>query len=184
VGSSSIGKMVKRVASALPGMPKRPGAGRFFYPRHGYGQISDALHRAAASSGARVELETNVTGITVEGGRVTTVEVTVAGERRVLPATYVLSTIPVTVLARLVRRDGPQAPAVAQQLRQRSMVLVYLVLDTDQFTEFDAHYFPEDVDPDFAAVRTQELFADARARSDGDLCGAAVRAGWPGMVDE
>jgi len=143
VGSSSIGKMVKRVASALPGMPKRPGAGRFFYPRHGYGQISDALHRAAANSGARVELETNVTGVTVEGGRVKTVEVTVAGERRVLPATYVLSTIPVTVLARLVRRDGPQAPAVAQQLRQRSMVLVYLTLDTDQFTEFDAHYFPE-----------------------------------------
>ncbi|HQX81962.1 MAG TPA: hypothetical protein PKW63_09410, partial [Vicinamibacterales bacterium] len=30
-----------------------------------------------------------------------------------------------------------------QRLQQRSMVLVYLTLDAEQFTEFDAHYFPE-----------------------------------------
>jgi len=29
-------------------------------------------------------------------------------------------------------------------LRHRAMVLVYLTLHTDRFTEFDAHYFPED----------------------------------------
>jgi protoporphyrinogen oxidase len=136
--------MVTRVMSALPGMPRRPGAGRFFYPRKGYGQISDALHHAAVAAGASVHLDTNVTGVMVERGRVQSVEVSIAGETRMLPATYVLSTIPITVLARLVRTDGPPAPLEAtRRLQQRSMVLVYLTLDVDQFTEFDAHYFPE-----------------------------------------
>lgn len=142
VGSGSLGKMVQRVMSALPGMPRRPGAGRFFYPRKGYGQISDSLHRAAVEGGARVELEANVTGVIVEGGRVRGVEV---GGERVLPAAYVLSTIPVTVLARLVRSDGPAAPPEAtRRLQQRAMVLVYMTLAAEQFTEFDAHYFPEE----------------------------------------
>jgi protoporphyrinogen oxidase len=50
----------------------------------------------------------------------------------------------VTLLARLVKTDGPAAPPLATgQLRQRAMVLVYLTLEAEQFTEFDAHYFPE-----------------------------------------
>ena len=143
VSSGSIGKMVKRVLGALPGM-KRPGAGRFFYPRLGYGQISEALHRAAVAEGATVRLGANVTGIVLDNGSVRGVEVTAGGDTQILPATYVLSTIPVTTLARLVRTDAPLAPAQAEQpLRSRAMVLIYLTLDAGQFTEFDAHYFPE-----------------------------------------
>ena len=47
------------------------------------------------------------------------------------------------MLARLVQDGRPQPAAGAQLLQHRAMVLVYLSLDTDQFTEFDAHYFPE-----------------------------------------
>lgn len=144
VGSGSLGKMIKRVVSALPGMPRQPGAGRFFYPKKGYGQISDALHRAAVAAGASVHLQSQVTGVIVEQGRVRGVEITAGDHTSVLPATHVLSTIPVTILARLVRSDGPPVPREAtERLQQRSMVLVYLTLDAEQFTEFDAHYFPE-----------------------------------------
>ena len=152
VGSGSLGKMVKRVLSALPGVPRQAGAGQFFYPRNGYGQISNALHRAAEAAGATVHLHRLVTGVISTEGRVRGVEISVDGETRVLPADYVFSTIPVTVLARLVRTDGREAPPEAtQRLRQRSMVLVYLTLDADRFTEFDAHYFPE------AAIRISRL---------------------------
>jgi protoporphyrinogen oxidase len=144
VGSNSIGKMVKRVIGAVPGMPKRPGAGRFFYPRRGYGQISEALHKAAVAAGARVHLDATVTSVVVERGRVRQVEATAGGAARTIPADFVLSTIPVSLLARLVSTDGPAAPTDATgQLRLRAMVLVYLALEADQFTEFDAHYFPE-----------------------------------------
>jgi protoporphyrinogen oxidase len=145
VSNSSLGKMVRKIAGALPGVKKPAGAGRFFYPRRGYGQISDALHAAAASAGATVQLNANVTGVVVEGHRVRHVEVTANGNATRLPADYVLSTIPVTVLPKLVRGEGAGAvpSEAAGRLRQRSMILVYLALDTDQFTEFDAHYFPE-----------------------------------------
>lgn len=144
ISNSSLGKMIRKVMSALPGAKRPAGAGRFYYPRLGFGQISDALHAAALRGGASVHLETVVTGVTVEQGRVRTVEATVAGQARSFPADYVLSTIPVTALAGLVRTSGPAAPLDAvRALRSRAMVLVYLTLETNQFTEFDAHYFPE-----------------------------------------
>ena len=143
VSSGSIGKMVKRVLGALPGM-RKPGAGRFFYPRNGYGQISEALHQAALSAGATVRLDANVTAVAVDGDQVRHVEVESAGQRLSIPATQVFSTIPVTVLARLVRSNGTPAPmATASALQLRAMVLIYLTLEAEQFTEFDAHYFPE-----------------------------------------
>jgi len=129
--------------SAVPGMPKRPGAGRFFYPKHGYGQISDALHHAAVSAGATVHLDATVTGVSVEQGRVRGVDIQTGGAARRLAADHVFSTIPVPVLARLLKSDSQVPPPDAAGLRYRSMVLIYLVLDADQFTEFDAHYFPE-----------------------------------------
>jgi protoporphyrinogen oxidase len=152
VSSGSIGKMIRRVAGALPGVPKPPGAGRFYYPRQGFGQIASALRGAAERAGATVELGATVTAVGVAEGRVRHVDATVAGATKRLPATHVLSTIPLTVLARLV--DGhavPRPEAATAKLAQRSMVLIYLSLDAHQFTEFDAHYFPE------AAIRITRL---------------------------
>jgi protoporphyrinogen oxidase len=135
--------MARRVLGAVPGF-KRPGAGRFFYPRRGYGQISEAFHAAAIQAGVHVHLGAAVSGVIVERNRVRGVELTTNGTPDVLPATHVLSTIPLTRLATLVRTDGAPAPQPAvDALRLRAMVLVYLTLDTDRFTEYDAHYFPE-----------------------------------------
>ena len=61
-----------------------------------------------------------------------------------LQADMLFSTIPLTVLTRLIH---PVAPATVMQaveaLRFRAMVLHYVILETDQFTPFDAHYFPQ-----------------------------------------
>jgi protoporphyrinogen oxidase len=144
VSNSSLGKMFRKVASALPGVKKPAGAGRFFYPRRGYGQISDALKAAAERAGATIQLQATVTGIELEGRRVRAVEVQASNQVERLPADYVLSTIPVTLLPKLVRTNGHAPPVdAAGRLRQRAMVLIYLALDSNQFTEFDAHYFPE-----------------------------------------
>jgi protoporphyrinogen oxidase len=151
VSNSSIGKMVRRVLGAVPGF-RRPGAGRFFYPRRGYGQISDAFREAAVAAGAQVLLEANVTGVHAPGDRVSHVEIQTEGGSRRIAATHVLSTIPLTVLARLVRSSTAPPPFdAANALQQRAMILVYLTLGADQFTEFDAHYFPE------ASIRISRL---------------------------
>src|SRR4029078_4993129 len=67
-----------------------------------------------------------------------------ASGEEVLFGRQVLSTIPISLLARLIRPSLP-IPVLesANSLRFRSMILVYLVLETEQFTEFDAHYFPD-----------------------------------------
>jgi protoporphyrinogen oxidase len=135
--------MVGRVLNAVPGL-KKQGSGRFFYPRHGYGQISTALRKAAESHGAVVHVNAAATSVHAPDGRVTSVEATIDGRTSALPATHVLSTVPITALARLVRTGHEAAPTAAiNALQLRAMVIVYLALDADRFTEFDAHYFPE-----------------------------------------
>ncbi len=138
VSAGSLSKMVLKVMRAVPGF-KRPGAGRFYYPRNGFGQISKAYACAASRAGAEIRLGAAVKSLRTERGRVVSVET----EAESLPARHVFSTIPITAL---VRSFGEGAPAAvleaASALRFRSMVLAYLVLETDQFSEFDAHYFP------------------------------------------
>jgi protoporphyrinogen oxidase len=64
------------------------------------------------------------------------------GDER-LDAHVVLSTIPLPLLVRVMRPSAPtDVLASCDALRYRAMVLVYLVLETDRFSEYDAHYFP------------------------------------------
>ena len=153
VSAGSLGKMLRKVLNAVPGF-KRPGAGRFFYPRTGFGTISEAYYRAAAEAGARVRLATRLTAIELNGGGGARVSVNGSDGEEMLPARQVLSTIPISILVRLIRPAAP-APVVesAAALRFRSMVLIYLVLESEQFTEFDAHYFP---DAEIAITRLSE----------------------------
>jgi protoporphyrinogen oxidase len=143
VSADSPAKLIRKVLSAVPGF-KPPGAGRFFYPRAGFGQISDAYHRAAVDAGARVCFDTTVREVRLEGGRAGAVVAETADGPRTFEADRVWSTIPVTVLARCAR---PEAPAevleASRSIRYRSMILIYLVLEQDRFSEYDAHYFPE-----------------------------------------
>lgn len=144
VSAGSFGKLVRKVLAAVPGL-KPPGAGRFFYPRQGFGQITEAYAEAAKRAGADVRLGTDVTALVPPAGASApwVIEARQGGETRRFEADYVWSTIPVTLLARLVRGalTEPVMRASAA-IQYRAMILVYLVLDVDQFTEFDAHYFP------------------------------------------
>lgn len=144
VSANSLGKMARKVLAAVPGL-KPPGSGRFFYPRNGYGAIGEASACAAAKAGATVLLRTGVSAVEVERGRAAAVVVqNDAGEMR-LPARQVLSTIPIPQLVRaVVPEEAPRAVLEsAAALQFRAMILIYLALETDRFTEYDAHYFPD-----------------------------------------
>jgi protoporphyrinogen oxidase len=145
VSANSIGKLAKRLIPGFGGSGARGRKGIFYYPRKGYGQISDRLSSAAQAAGARILLGTTAKRIelgTTAGHRV---EISSVAGGGAVTGRYLWSTIPVTVLVRLI---SPPAPAdvltAASRLELRAMLLVYLVLETDRFTEFDAHYFPEE----------------------------------------
>lgn len=145
VSAGSLGKMVKKVLSIVPGL-KQPGAGRFFYPREGYGQISEAIAARASDLGADIRYGSTVRKI--ELGDKPRVTYESAGAETTIETDHVWSTIPITAL---IRATEPAAPPdvieAAGNISYRAMVLIYLVLAEPQFTEFDAHYFPEEEVP-------------------------------------
>ena len=143
VSGSSIGKIVRKILGQIPGL-KKPQTGGFYYPKKGFGQISDSLRSSAEELGADFELEASVTGIEHEGGRVKAVRYQKDGVETRIETDKVWSTLPLTTL--IACMDPPAPPAVkeaASRVRYRGMILIYLVLEQDQFTEYDAHYFPE-----------------------------------------
>ncbi|MCA9320965.1 MAG: FAD-dependent oxidoreductase [Planctomycetes bacterium] len=142
VSAGSFGKLVRKVLGSLPGL-KKPGAGRFYYPRDGFGAITEAYAAEAARRGARIHLGHEVRGLRRRTGGWSVEATTADGQPGAFEADQIWSTIPVTVLVRLL---GEGVPAEVQDatrgISYRSMVLCYLDLEVDQFTEFDAHYFP------------------------------------------
>ncbi len=144
VSGSSLGKMIRKVAAAIPGL-KPPGAGRFFYPRHGYGEISERLAEAARQRGAEFLLGAKVTAIEREGNSATAVRFEQNGQEHTIAGAQVWSTLPISLLARGLRPGAPpEVLEAAGKMKFRGMALIYLALETEQFTEFDAHYFPEE----------------------------------------
>jgi protoporphyrinogen oxidase len=146
VSSGSVGRIVAKMLRMLPGLRSET-TGRFYYPRRGFGQIGATMLDRAVAAGTELRLATEITAVTRDGDRVTGLRIrdpqAPNGEREET-ADLILSTLPLTALVRLM---DPPAPAevveAAKGIRFRSMILIYLVLGTDQFTEYDAHYFPE-----------------------------------------
>jgi protoporphyrinogen oxidase len=142
VSVGSLGGLLRRVFLRWA---DRGGNGRstFFYPRRGFGQITEAYRVAAEQHGIDLRLGTTVTGLTLAQGRVQGVRVKGSRGEESIDADLILSTIP---LAALVRMMGPAAPPnvchAAGELKTRALVLVYLVLGAPQFTPHDTHYFP------------------------------------------
>jgi len=148
VSANSFAKLARKLLGR--------GGGTFYYPRRGFGQISEAYAEAATSLGAAL-----LTGFAVErlvppdaAGGAWVVEARRGEERRRLAADHLFSTLPLVPLARLVEPAPPaEALAAAAAIDYRAMVLVYLELDVDRFTPTDAHYFPEEA---FRATRISE----------------------------
>jgi protoporphyrinogen oxidase len=117
------------------------GHGRtFLYPAGGFGRIPDAIADAARSEGADLRTGSAVTGLANQEGRWSALA---GGEPHT--GDLVLSTLPLTVLARLLA-PPPAVVAALSSLVSRAMVLVYLTVASPRWTPYDAHYFPgEDV---------------------------------------
>lgn len=145
VSAGSFRKLARKVLSQVPGM-KPPGAGRFYYPRQGFGQICEAYAAAAKAEGAGLMLGARVTALRhdADGRHAWTVTTEREGEVEDLGADFVWSTIPVSILPRIIHPAPPcEVVEAAGRMEFRAMLLVYLTVDVDRFTEFDAHYFPD-----------------------------------------
>jgi protoporphyrinogen oxidase len=120
---------------------RRPEGRTFLYPRRGFGQLAERIADAAVGAGATIRCDTDVEHVRLRPDGAT---VRLAGGEAI-DADRVWSTAPLPELA--TRTDPPPDPEVldaARRLTHRAVVLAYLVLDRPRWTEFDAHYFPEE----------------------------------------
>jgi protoporphyrinogen oxidase len=101
----------------------------FRYPKFGPGMMWEVCREKVEKMGARVEMEAPVTTIHLEGGRASGVSVEQHGERRFLPASHVISSMPV---ADMVAALDPPPPAevleAGRSLHYRDFLTVALVV--------------------------------------------------------
>jgi protoporphyrinogen oxidase len=107
ISASSLTKILWKVLSTMPGL-RSPGDGYFFYPRLGYGQISDAFKAAAEKEGAKIHFQARVEQVELSGNKITGVHYQKDGATHELQAGNVFTTIPVNVLARSASPGPPQ----------------------------------------------------------------------------
>ncbi|MDP1857452.1 MAG: FAD-dependent oxidoreductase [Gemmatimonadaceae bacterium] len=140
VSAGSFAKLIKRLLNPV-------GGGNYYYMREGYGQISRAYAERAESLGAKLVLGWGATKIepSATPGYTWTVTSERNGETQTVDCDYLWSTIPITLLARMMQ-TAPDAPVMkaAAEITYRAMVLVYAQIPVHQYTTTDAHYFPEE----------------------------------------
>ena len=127
----------------------------------GFGQVQEKVAEFVAERGVEIR-----TGISVErihhaqDNGFTIDMMNKDGEVESMQTDLIFSTIPVTVLPRLlepVLSDGTAGGS--PELSFRSLVLLYYVLPVPQFSPFDAHYMPEEQFP-FVRVSEPKNYAD------------------------
>ncbi len=104
---------------------------RFWYPKYGPGQLWEEVASRIQARGAQVIQRHQVSGVTVEGGRVRAVQAIDAatGEKRTFPADYVFSTMPICELVEAMGGAAPEdVHRVARGLRYRDFVTVGLLV--------------------------------------------------------
>lgn len=161
----------RRVSANTPSKMLRKTSGKrwFYYPRRGYGQLFESLCDRAKSLGAEFIFNARVTGIERDEHRVSRVHYETAGSSGSLDCDLIFSTLPVNYLARCLNPPQPIIEAGAR-MRFRGMILIYLVLDQQRFTEFDAHYFPGDDIPISRLSEPKNYSATAEPRNRTVLC--------------
>jgi protoporphyrinogen oxidase len=160
VSGSSIGKILQKVAKQIPGM-KPEGAGKFYYMRRGYGQISECLYEAAQSGGADFKFGARFLGLERENGKIKSVRYLLGDKEYEIPTQTVWSTIPISILLKGIRPEPPRDVLdAASNVSFRGMILIYLVLDQDRYSNTDAYYFPEESIP-ISRMSQPKIFSSA-----------------------
>lgn len=148
VASNSISKIIKKAFSSLSGKSSKGGA-IFYYPARGFGMIPEAYAQEVEKMGGTIRLNNEIIGINLlDNSRyeiiTESLENGTGNKSEKHEFDFVFSTIPLDYMVKIIKPAVPQKISNASsKLRYRGMLFHYLILKTDQFTPYDAHYIPE-----------------------------------------
>ncbi|MFC1493691.1 protoporphyrinogen/coproporphyrinogen oxidase [Thermodesulfobacteriota bacterium] len=182
VSSSSIGKILRKVFRFLPGS-KRKHTSHFLYPSKGFGQICEAMAREINNLGGELLYDTTINGLYEQDNK--TYKVAISSKEdspavetqgmesgtKAIIADMVFSTIPLNNILEYIRPEpGKEVMEAGEHLLYRGMILLYLVLGTDRFSIYDAHYFPEE-DVIFSRIsEPKNYYDDSENKKTSGLC--------------
>jgi len=180
VSANNFGKIFKKLLSKLPGVSKSK-SGRFFYPRKGFGQISEVLASEIRKMDGHILLSSSVNRIfRDDAGKLAVIfrqdpsdHQPVGGDvEQIDHLDFVFSTIPINNLIEYLQPSPPESILSAlKEINYRAMVLFYFILKANQFTPFDAHYFPG---PDEIFSRLSENKNYYNSRKPEDMTGICM----------
>jgi protoporphyrinogen oxidase len=119
-------------------------AAAFYYPRAGFGDFPEVMRQRIEELGGQVLVDVQVEGFEKTAASIKAVNAKIAGEQVVYPSDYVVSSIPLTVLSKMVfGADQPDKISSTLVLQYRHLVLVYVFLDRPLVLEDQWIFFPE-----------------------------------------
>ena len=172
VSLNSPAKMLRKIAAVIPGL-QSPGSNRYYYPRHGYGEISEKLADAIRQADGDLKFRARVTSLE-RAWPDWRVHYERSGDACVIECARVWSTLPITTLARCLPDRPAEILDAARRIEFRSLILIYLVLEQDRFSEFDAHYFPDEDVPLTRVSEPKNYSAVSQPAGITVLCGELV----------
>jgi protoporphyrinogen oxidase len=127
---------------------------QFYYPRLGYGTISDRLADAVTADGQDVWTLTSLASLRFNGADAEVDVADAAGTTRTIRCGAVISTIPLdALLAAMAHEPGIAQAAADARLAYRGLVLIFLGLARPQVSPDSWTYFPS---PELLFARTHE----------------------------
>jgi protoporphyrinogen oxidase len=133
----------------------------FWYPRHGIGQISEAMAARASAHGAALNTGARITAVEHDGRQITGIEYKRGDELLRQECDAVVSTLPLPLLVQLLRPAPPtEVLEAARSLQYRAMIFLFLELDKPRVTDDHWVYFP-DANLIFNRISEMKNFSEA-----------------------
>jgi protoporphyrinogen oxidase len=141
IGIPSLWQTLKR--SIIPyKAPPATAISQFYYPRFGFGTISDRIADFILSLGGQTYTDTELLRIIPEGEQFY-VQAQTGGQPMTFTADHVVSTLPVPTLLKAIPESfGSRAILAANPLDYRSLICVFLMVRKPQISPDHWTYFP------------------------------------------
>jgi protoporphyrinogen oxidase len=152
----SVPNLAETVRGAVfpPRHPAPTAVRQFYYPRHGYGTISDRLADGIATLRQDVLTSTSLVKLQFSDGDAVVEVLDSAGARRTIRCGQVISTVPLDALLKaLVHEPGIAQVEAESRLTYRGIVLIFLGVARAQVSPDSWTYFPS---PDLIFGRSHE----------------------------
>jgi len=116
----------------------------FFYPRAGFADLPKAMYQQIEAAGGKIVVNADQLSFERQDSVITAVQSVVDGEPQSFQSDYLVSSIPMPVLGKLIFGEDDQTfPSIVGDLQFRHLVMVYVFIKQPLALEDQWIFFPE-----------------------------------------